>query len=42
MPQDFVLFNQRYPAKVASSTGTALRAWHTDLLSLSSQAQQFQ
>jgi len=42
MPQHFVLFNQRYPATVASSMGTAVRAWHTDLLGVSSQAQQFQ
>jgi hypothetical protein len=34
MPQHFVLFNQRYPATVASSTGTELRAWHSDLLRL--------
>jgi hypothetical protein len=34
MPQHFVLFNQRYPATVASSMGTELRAWHTGLLGL--------
>lgn len=34
MPQHFVRFNQRYPATVASSMGTVLRAWHTDLLGL--------
>ncbi len=42
MPQHFVLLHQRYPATVASSMGTAVRAWHTDLLGVSSQAQQFQ